>query len=78
MWATAAAVGEPLAQAAQQAGPGVLLVFGNEGQGLSPDLQKRADRLVSIPMPGGAESLNIAVAAAVILFSVVMKKDAGS
>jgi len=75
VWATAAAGGEPLPQAVAAAGGRMLLLLGNEGMGLSPDLQKRADRMVSIPMPGGAESLNIAVSAAVVLFTFVMKKS---
>lgn len=44
------------------------LIMGNEGQGISPLTQDRADCLVHIPMPGQAESLNVAVAAAILLF----------
>ena len=46
-------------------------LFGNEGAGLSPELKQRAHRTVSIPMPGQAESLNVAAAAAVCLFERV-------
>jgi TrmH family RNA methyltransferase len=76
VWAAAASGGEPLPRAVAAAGDRMLLLLGNEGAGLSPALQARADRLVSIPMPGGAESLNIAVSAAVILFAFVMKNSA--
>ena len=72
VWATAATGGTPLPDAAT-AGRGVMLLFGNEGAGLSPELEALADEVVSIPMPGGAESLNISVAAAVMLFYLVMK-----
>ena len=75
VWATAAAGGEALPQAAAGAGGGIVLLFGNEGAGLSPELKKIADRRVTIPMPGGAESLNIAAAAAVIMFYVLMKNS---
>ncbi|MNC84972.1 23S rRNA (guanosine-2'-O-)-methyltransferase RlmB [compost metagenome] len=46
-------------------------LFGNEGAGLSSDLLAAADTVVSIPMPGKAESLNVAAAAAVCLFERV-------
>ncbi|MBJ7288899.1 RNA methyltransferase [Williamsia sp.] len=44
-------------------------LFGNEAHGLSPDLLAAADHRVSIPIHGRAESLNIAAAAAVCLYS---------
>jgi TrmH family RNA methyltransferase len=49
----------------------VALVFGNEGGGISEGLLAAADAVVAIPMPGGAESLNVAAAAAVCLFERV-------
>jgi len=50
---------------------GIAFLFGNEGAGLSPGLLAAADSVVSIPMPGKAESLNVAAAAAVCLFERV-------
>lgn len=47
------------------------LMLGNEGAGLSPGLLATADSVVSIPMPGIAESINVAAAAAVCLFERV-------
>jgi len=47
------------------------LMFGNEGAGLSAALAATAHSVVSIPMPGTAESLNVAAAAAVCLFERV-------
>ncbi|GAA1462509.1 TrmH family RNA methyltransferase [Williamsia maris] len=44
-------------------------LFGNEAHGLSADLSAAADHRVSIPIHGRAESLNIAAAAAVCLYS---------
>ena len=75
IWATAAEGGTPLPDAAKNSTGGVMLLFGNEGAGLSPELQKLADTRITIPMPGGAESLNIAVAAAVIMFHLNMSKS---
>lgn len=52
----------------------VALVVGNEGAGLSPDLRARADRLVSVPMRGGTESLNVAVAGAILLYELTKER----
>jgi len=43
-------------------------LFGSEGQGVSEALAARATLKVSIPMPGGAESLNVAAAAAICFY----------
>ncbi len=51
-------------------------LFGNEGAGLSPQVAALATRQVRIPMPGAAESLNVAAAAAVCLFEQV-RQNAG-
>jgi len=44
------------------------LVMGNEGQGISPFMTDQADRLVHISMKGQAESLNVAIAAGILMF----------
>lgn len=46
------------------------LVMGNEGAGISRDMAEQADVLVHITMPGQAESLNVAVAAGILMFSL--------
>lgn len=46
------------------------LVMGNEGQGISQDMAEYANQLVHINMPGRAESLNVAVAAGILMFSL--------
>lgn len=43
-------------------------LFGPESHGLSPEIAGRADHRVRIPMSGGAESLNVAAAAAICLY----------
>ncbi|CEJ44467.1 TrmH family RNA methyltransferase [Umezakia ovalisporum] len=45
-----------------------LILLGNEGAGLSPDLTSIADKQVKIPLALGVESLNVAIAAALMLY----------
>jgi TrmH family RNA methyltransferase len=47
-----------------------LLLLGSEGEGLAPDVIQRAGRAVSIPMYGTASSLNLAVAAGLLLYEL--------
>lgn len=56
----------------------VAFLFGNEGAGLSAELLEAAQTVVSIPMAGKAESLNVAAAAAVCLFERVRQLSATS
>jgi TrmH family RNA methyltransferase len=50
------------------------LVVGNEATGISQAAIDEADLLISIPMPGRAESLNASVAAGVMMFEAVRQK----
>ncbi len=43
-------------------------IFGGEGAGVSPEIAARATHHVTIPMPGGTESLNVAASAAICLY----------
>lgn len=52
---------------AELRGP-LAIVLGGEGEGLSANLRNRCDAIVAIPLAGGLESLNVSVAAAVILY----------
>ncbi|MCL2760183.1 MAG: 23S rRNA (guanosine(2251)-2'-O)-methyltransferase RlmB [Desulfuromonadales bacterium] len=52
----------------------VVIVIGNEGQGIRPLVCKKCDGMFSIPLLGGVESLNASVAAGVTLFEVVRQR----
>jgi TrmH family RNA methyltransferase len=54
----------------------IAIAVGNEGAGLDPALAAASTQQVTIPMPGGMESLNAAVAAAVCLFECVRRRVA--
>jgi tRNA G18 (ribose-2'-O)-methylase SpoU len=56
---------EPLAEAMRP--PRIVLVLGNEAEGLSDDWLAACDRQVMIPMASAVDSLNVAVAAGVML-----------
>ncbi len=50
-----------------------LLVMGSEGEGLSPSLSELCKTLVRIPMSGETDSLNVAVATALVLYEIRRK-----
>jgi 23S rRNA (guanosine2251-2'-O)-methyltransferase len=67
LWAWAAdAEGTPMGEA--DLNGGLALVFGAEGKGLRPLVRRACDGVVSIPLAGEVESLNVSVAAAVLLY----------
>ncbi|MFL0251693.1 TrmH family RNA methyltransferase [Clostridium neuense] len=49
----------------------VIIAVGNEGNGISKDIFGLSDISVKIPMPGNAESLNVGVAASIMMFEAV-------
>ncbi|WP_066194598.1 MULTISPECIES: TrmH family RNA methyltransferase [Gracilibacillus] len=49
------------------------IIVGNEGAGVSPDLMEQADQRVNIPIHGQAESLNVSIAAAILMYETVKK-----
>lgn len=51
----------------------VLLLMGNEQQGLPDNLAEACDKLALIPMHGAADSLNLAIATGVMLFTMGKK-----
>jgi RNA methyltransferase, TrmH family len=67
--------GEPLTRVMgkgeEGGGKGVIaIIVGNEGAGIRPHLNAIAAKRVAIPLAQGAESLNVAVAAGILLYEV--------
>lgn len=54
----------------------LLLLFGNEGRGLPQEVITQGNLAVRIPMHGGASSLNVSVAAGVLLYEVLRQRTA--
>lgn len=55
--------------------PPTALIVGNEAHGLSPAALAAATVRVRIPMPGSAESLNVAMAAGIVLFEALRQRS---
>lgn len=51
------------------------LVLGAEGKGLHEQIRKKCDYLVKIPMLGAAPSLNVSVAAGVVMYEIVRQRS---
>ena len=49
----------------------IALVVGNEARGIRPEILARADYRLKLPMRGGAESLNAAVAAGIFMYDLI-------
>ena len=59
-------------------GSGVALILGNESRGLTPEATAEIDDWVHIPIAGSAESLNVAMAGAVLCFEGLRQQSLGS
>lgn len=46
----------------------IIVTVGNEGNGVSDEIYDISDKKVKIPMPGNAESLNVAIATGIVLY----------
>jgi len=53
----------------------VCVVVGSEGKGISSLLKSKCDYLVSIPMKGTIASLNVSVAAAIVIFEISKQRE---
>ncbi|HEY7530108.1 MAG TPA: RNA methyltransferase [Gemmatimonadota bacterium] len=69
--------GEPLFAGDWCAPAASALAVGNEGAGLDPRLLGRAARRLAIPMEGGVESLNAAVAGSLALYELRRRRELG-
>lgn len=62
--------------AADLPAPGkTILLMGNEQSGLPPEMEAACDRLVLLPMKGRADSLNLAIATAVMLYDLWRRRN---
>lgn len=52
----------------------VVLIIGNEGNGLSNLVRKSCDEIVSLPMKGNINSLNASVAAGILIYDLISKE----
>ena len=68
LWVVGAVGGEATSMWRADLSGGLAFVFGAEGKGLRPLVRRTCDELVSIPLLGQVESLNVSVAAAVLLY----------
>jgi len=68
LWSYAAAADAPGTMWSADLTGGVALVFGAEGKGVRPLVRKTCDGTIAIPLADGVESLNVSVAAAVLLY----------
>jgi 23S rRNA (guanosine2251-2'-O)-methyltransferase len=68
LWAYAAVADAGASMWESDLSGGVAIVLGAEGKGVRPLVRRTCDGLVSIPLSEGVESLNVAVAAAVLLY----------
>lgn len=73
VWVIGAEAGAPSAFEADLAGP-LALVLGGEGGGLRRLTRETCDALVSLPMKGSVASLNVSVAAGVLLYLALAKR----
>jgi 23S rRNA (guanosine2251-2'-O)-methyltransferase len=74
LWAYAAVAQAPTALWDTDFEGGVLLVLGAEGTGIRPLVRRQCDIEIGIPLAGKVESLNVSVAAALVLFEVVRRR----
>ncbi len=51
------------------------LIIGNEGSGISPAVSAVATHHLALPMAGGAESLNAAIAAGIMMYDLSFRKE---
>ncbi|MCL5017132.1 MAG: RNA methyltransferase [Patescibacteria group bacterium] len=61
---------ESLKSKAESGNLKIALVFGNEVNGISKSILKRSDKILEIPMAGKKESLNVSVAAGIVIFNL--------
>ena len=52
-----------------------VIIFGNEGQGISEELLEICDKKIKIPLSSDCESINVAAAASIIIWEAKGRRD---
>lgn len=73
-WATAVRPGESVPFDDANLGGPTAILFGNEAQGLANETMDRVDSLLTIPMAGRTESLNVSMSATVVAFEAARQR----
>jgi 23S rRNA (guanosine2251-2'-O)-methyltransferase len=73
-WCYGAAAGARTSYRRPDYSGGVVLVLGAEGKGLRPRVAAACDDLVSLPLRGRIESLNVSATAAVLLYEILQSR----
>jgi 23S rRNA (guanosine2251-2'-O)-methyltransferase len=76
LWVYAAAADAEASMWKTDLSGGAAVVFGAEGKGLRPLVRRTCDAAVAIPLAGRVESLNVSVAAAVLLYEARRQRGA--
>jgi 23S rRNA (guanosine2251-2'-O)-methyltransferase len=75
-WVYGARAGADVAYDEPDYSGGVVCVLGAEGRGLRPRVAAACDALVSLPLRGRIESLNVSAAAAALLYEILQRRAA--
>ncbi len=75
LWVYATAADAPQTMWQADLSGGLALVFGAEGKGVRPLVRRMCDGAVSIPLAGRVESLNVSVAAALLLYEARRQRE---
>jgi 23S rRNA (guanosine2251-2'-O)-methyltransferase len=73
-WCYGAAAGARTPYTRPDYSGGVVLVLGAEGKGLRPRVAAACDELVSLPLHGRVDSLNVSATAAVLLYRILQDR----
>ena len=76
LWIAAAVTDGEDYRKADLSGP-LALVIGSEGEGISRLVREHCDKAVSLPLKGEIGSLNASVAAGILMYAVLEKRDKG-
>lgn len=78
LWAYAAAADGEVGLWETDLTDGVVLVLGAEGKGVRPLVRRTCDATIAIPLAPGVESLNVSVAAALVLYEARRQREAST